>query len=400
MIAFAAQQSGGCVKGLSANPGLLRVENAAMTYLIYIGKMFQPTNLAVFYPYPHSIPVWQACLAAATLGGISVGALRVLRTYPYFATGWFWYIGTLIPVIGLIQIGDQARADRYTYIPMVGLSIVLAWGAADLLKRWPRAVAVLAIAACLSAAALASAQVQYWKNPLTLFQHALDVTNDNFVANNSLGTYLVSIGQVPEGLSHLEEAVRITPGAVRAQTNLGFALSKMPGRLPEALTHLQDAVRIDRNFPEAQNDLGVALLNTPDRQSEALSHLAEALRLKPDYADAHSNLASALLRMPGRLPEAVSHYEAALRIEPNSPEVHYDLGVALSYMPDRLPDAIEHFQAALRISPDADTHYALATALLKLPGRGPDAVSHLEAALRMNPNYEPARQLLAQLRGR
>src|ERR1035438_10466085 len=153
--------------------------------------MFWPSHLAVFYPYPHDIPIWQAGSAAAATLCLSLIALRTLRTYPYFAFGWFWYLGTLIPVIGLIQVGEQARADRYMYIPMVGLLIALAWGAADVLRRWPRAkvaIAALAATACAAAATFTSLQLPYWRNTPALFEHALDVTGDNYLAHTSLGT--------------------------------------------------------------------------------------------------------------------------------------------------------------------------------------------------------------------
>jgi protein O-mannosyl-transferase len=397
MVTYRAQQSGGCVKELGTYPIFLRMENAAISYLAYIGKMFRPANLAVFYPYPHSIPWWQACAAVALVIAISLLALRGLRKFPYIATGWFWYVGTLVPVIGLIQVGDQARADRYMYIPMTGLTIALAWGAAAVLKKWPRALASLAVTACVAAAAVTSVQAQYWKDSQALFQHALDVTDENYVAHNSLGTYLLSIGQVTQATSHLTAAVRINPGSFRAQTNLGLALMNTPGELPEATNHLQTAVRINPYFPEAQNNLGMALLDAPGRLPEAITHFQAALRLRPNYAEAHSNLASALLRIPGRRPEAISHYQAALRASPDSAEVHFNLGVVLSDMPETLPEAISHLEAAIRINPDADAHYALALALLKMPGRTYDAATHLQAALRLNPNFEQARQMLQQL---
>jgi protein O-mannosyl-transferase len=366
LITYSAQSSGGAVRAFTSFPTSLRIENVAITYLTYIYKMFLPGDLAVFYPYPHDIPIWQAGGAAVASLCLSLIALRTLRTYPYFAFGWFWYLGTLIPVIGFIQIGDQARADRYMYIPMAGLLIAIAWGAADVLKRWPRAkvaIAALAVTACASAAAVTSFQLRYWRNTPALFEHALDVTSDNYLAHTSLGTYLLDV----------------------------------PGQLPQATSHLETAVQISSNFAEAHNNLGMALLRSPGRFTEAVSQLDAALRLRPNYADAHNNMASALLRMPGRLPEAVSHYEAALRLAPDSAEIHYNLGVALSYMPGRVTEAVNHFETSLRISPDSDTHYNLAMALLKLPGRAPEAVTHLEAALRINPGYEPARQLLNQL---
>jgi tetratricopeptide (TPR) repeat protein len=280
------------------------------------------------------------------------------------ATGWFWYLGTLVPVIGLIQIGEQARADRYMYIPMTGLLIVVAWGAMDILKRWPRAALILGAAACASAAVVTSVQAQYWRNTPVLFQHALDATGENYLAHDHLGNYFLHLpGQLAQSISHFKEAVRIHPVLWEAHSNLGLALLQTPGGLPEAMSHLETAIR-----------------------------------LNPNYLDAHNNLASAFMQIPGRLPEAISQYEISQRIAPNSAEVQYNLGVALSLGPSRLAEAADHFEAAIRLSPDADTHTKLAQVLLRIPGRGPEALNHLQMALRIDPGYEPARQLLGRLR--
>ena len=210
--------------------------------------------------------------------GISVAVLRSLRAYPYLAVGWFWYLGALLPVIGLVQVGAQARADRYMYVPMVGLTIMLAWGAADVLRRWPRAKPVLAAlgaAACSCCVGLTYLQIHYWDNSESLFQHALNVTDRNYIAEHNLGTYLTDI----------------------------------PGRLPEAITHLEAALRIRPDSGTAHTDLGNALSKVPDRWPQAISEYRAALRILPDSPIPHYDLANTLSRVPGRLPEAISEYK-------------------------------------------------------------------------------------------
>jgi tetratricopeptide (TPR) repeat protein len=285
-VTYLVQRSGGAVKAIAAYPVWSRVENAAVSYMFYIGKTVWPNSLAVFYPYQRDLPLWQAALAGAAILGISALVLSRIRSWPYLAVGWLWYLGTLVPVIGLVQVGDQARADRYMYLPMVGLAIMLAWGVADALRRVPRlktAVAVLASAALVWWAVLTGEQIQYWKNSQVLYQHALDVTQQNSRAHYFLGSDLIRIpGRLPEGIDHLEAALRITPDYASAHTNLAGALLRIPGGLPRAVAHYE-----------------------------------AALRIWPDSADAHYNLGVTLASVPGRLPEAISHLETALRINPN-----------------------------------------------------------------------------------
>lgn len=425
VITYLVQQRGGAVKTLGAFPFVMRFENALVSYAVYILQMFWPVRLAVFYPYPRHLAAWQAALAGLALAGASVLALRFGRGRPYLATGWFWYLGTLLPVIGLVQVGTQAHADRYTYIPMVGLSILVAWGADDLARRWrvkPLAVGLMS-AACLVCAALAWFQAGHWRNSETLFRHALEVTAENAVAHDNLANYLINVpGRLPEAVGHLEEALRIDPESAPAHTGLGTALARMPGRLSESLPHFQKALllapewpiphnelgsallkagrlpeaiaqfvtasRLDPDYADAHYNLGVALAQVPGRSEEAIPELLAALRIKPDSAEAQLNLGNVLAGLPGRLPEALERYQAALRIRPDYAEAHYNLGRVLSQIPGRLPDAMAEYQAALRIRPDyVEAHNNLGNVLSQIPGRVPDAIAEYEAALRIQPDY-------------
>jgi tetratricopeptide (TPR) repeat protein len=399
IVTYVVQRHSGAVEALAALPVGRRVENAVVSYVVYIAKTLWPTRLAVFYPYPIDIPLWQAALAAVALAGISILVLRSFRAYPYLAVGWLWYLGTLAPVIGLVQIGAQARADRYMYVPMVGLSIMLAWGAAAWLRRVPRgrtAVAVLAAAACLSCAALARTQVQYWRNSESLFRHALAVTGGNYMAHNNLGIALEEIpGRLPEAIAHYQSALRINPGCAEAHNNLGNARAQLPGRLPEAAAQYEAALRIRPAYLAAHLNLGTLLMRTPGRVPEAIAEYHTAVRLDPNNAEAHNNLGSAWAQLPGRLPEAIAEYRAALRADPDYAEAHKNLGNALAQFPGRLPEAIGEYEAALRAKPAyAEAHYNLAVTLGEA-GRTPEAIGEYEAALRVNPDYEEAHYNLA-----
>jgi tetratricopeptide (TPR) repeat protein len=407
IVTWLVQQRGGAVKALIAFPFSLRLENALVSYSVYLIQMFWPLRLAVFYPYPQHLPAWQASLAGLVLAVVSAMVVRLHRSRPYLATGWFWYLGTLIPVIGLVQVGTQAHADRYTYIPLVGLSIMLAWGLAEVARR-PRATpyaAAVGVLACLACAALAWFQIQHWRNSETLFRHALDVTTENAVAHTNLGIYLMNVSggsqeAVGHAFSHLEAALRIDPDSAPAHTELGRALARMPGRLPESFPQFQAALRLAPEWPVVHNELGNALLKA-GRLPEAIVQFATAARLDPDFAGAHYNLAVALSQVPGRMADAVPEYHEALRIQPDFAEAQLNLGNALTSLPGRLPEAIRSYQAALRIRPNyAEAHYNLGRVLSSLPG----AIAEYEAALRIRPDCAEAHNnlgnLLSQIPGR
>jgi protein O-mannosyl-transferase len=360
----------------------------------------------VFYPYPRELPVWQIALSALLLAGVSILVLRERRSRPYLAVGWLWYLGTLVPVIGLIQVGAQARADRYTYLPMVGLSIMLAWGLRELLPG--KAAIAGALAAGLACAVVCEAQIQYWRNSETLFRHALDVTSGNYLAHHNLGVALAEEGRVPEAIEQYQAALRIEPDAANVQTDYGNALAKS-GRAPEAIAHYEAALRVLPDSPITHNDLANALAAIPGRMPQAIAEYQTALRLKPDYEEARNNLAQVEssgaemqynmgvdLARSGKPEAAVAHFEEALRIKPDYVDAHNNLGVVLAGE-GRTQAAIPHFEAALRIDPNSvDAHVNLGIALSGIPGRMPEAIRHFEAALRIKPDPE-IRQMLERL---
>ncbi|MGA3017377.1 MAG: tetratricopeptide repeat protein [Bryobacteraceae bacterium] len=403
---YLVQQASGAVRSSEAFPLALRVENALVSYIIYIAKMFWPVRLAVFYPYPSAVPAWQAAAAALAIAAISILVLRSVRNRPYLAVGWLWYLGTLVPVIGLIQVGAQARADRYTYLPMVGLSIMLVWGLPEVLKS---KVAIFgAIVACLACAVLCEAQIQYWRNSETLFRHALDVTSSNYLAHHNLGVAFADEGRFPEAIKQYQAALQIEPNAANVQTDYGNALAKS-GRIPEAIEHYEAALRVLPDSPITHNDLANALAATPGSEPEAIAEYQTALRLKADYEEARKNLAQVQSNAAemqysmgvdlakSRKPEAaIPHFEEALRLKPDYVDAHNNLGVVLAGA-GRVQEAISHFEAALRIDPNsADAHVNLGIALSEIPGRMQEATRHFEAALRIKPDPE-IRQMLDRL---
>ncbi len=408
LVTYLVQKRGGATTMLHIPFGL-RLENALVSYVVYVAKMFWPSRLAVLYPYPASIPVWKVVGAGVGIIIISSLILRTSRTRPYLAVGWFWFLGTLAPVIGLVQVGLQARADRYTYIPMVGLSIVLAWGMADLTPRWPQArpaLLSLVAAGCSVMIAVTWVQVQYWKNNESLYRHAIEVTDANYLMHYNLGVALAkSPGRAAEAIPEFKTALRINPDYVEAHVDLGAVLADMPGGLPEAIAEYELALRIKPDSAEAHHNLGNALAKIPGRGADAIQQYETALRINPADTDARTNLAVAMTQRPGHLTEAISEYQAALQINPDSAEAHSNLGAALVLIPGRLPEAIHEYEEAVRIHPAfAEAHYNLGTALAKIPGRLTDAIAQYQIAIRIRPDYAEAHAnlgvALAQTPGR
>jgi tetratricopeptide (TPR) repeat protein len=407
-ITYLVQEHAGAVKAL---PLGTRLANATLSCALYIVKTFWPTRLAVFYPYPRDFAILPILAAGVLLAVVTAGVIVFRRRFPYLLAGWGWFLVTLLPVIGLVQVGGQARADRYMYIPMVGLLIMLVWGAAEILERWQAEVVAvpLAAAACLACAALTWVQVGYWRNSETLFRHALEVTEDNSVANHNLGSYLmVSPGCLSEAFPYLEAAVRIDPDSAPAHTDLGSALART-GHLPEAIAQFEEAILLAPDAPIPHNNLGSALTEA-GRVPEAIAEFQTALRLDPGYDEARRNLAAAqagpethrsrgiALLKAGDSSGAIAEFESALRIDPNDADAENNLGVALSSFPERQREAIAHFEAAVRLRPDfADAQLNLGVALSGIPGRLPDALRHLEEADRLRPDPELEREI-ARLR--
>ncbi|OHE89167.1 MAG: hypothetical protein A3G75_16095, partial [Verrucomicrobia bacterium RIFCSPLOWO2_12_FULL_64_8] len=285
MVTFVVQERVGAIGELGARPWDLRLQNAMVSYVAYIGKMLWPAGLAAFYPYPRSLPAWQVVGSILGLIGVSVAVIRAARRCPYLPVGWLWYLGTLIPVIGLIQAGDQALADRFSYVPLVGLFIMVAWGIPELLARWRyRSIALPATAGLtLLACAISSwNQVQYWKSSMTLWTRTLNVTTGNYRAHHNLGLALAISGKGDEASAYFSEALRLKPDFAEAHNNLGSALANQ-GKFDQAIAHFSEALRFKPDSAEAHYRLGLALARL-GKGDQAIPHFSDAIRLKPDYA--------------------------------------------------------------------------------------------------------------------
>ena len=395
VVTYVAQKHEGAVGDIGAVSLGARLQNALVSYLIYLVQSFWPTRLAVFYPYPETVPIWQLLVAISVIVSITVVVCKWGFRSPYLITGWCWYLGTLVPVIGFVQVGAQAHADRYMYLPMVGILIMLAWSIEDVVLRWPRmrlfaATAAVIVCACL--AITSAIQLSYWRNSESLFEHALLVTKDNYMAQANLGSYLVETHQrLPEAVDHLKAAVQIRPEFVEAHTSLGAALSEI-GAVPEAVSQLRTAIGLRPDFAPAHNDLGNALTKTIGRSDEAVAEFQKALQLKPEYAEAHNNLGTALSKLPGKLPQAIQEYRAALSRQPDYAEAHNNLCFALLQTHGALEEAATECQAAIRLKPDyAEAHNNLGLVFLQLPGRREDAIAAFKKASQIRPSFVEAR---------
>ena len=411
-----------------------RFANAVVAYVKYIGQMIYPAHLAVLYPYPEGgPPVWQVIAALLFLIIVSVIFVLQRKTYPFLLTGWLWFIGMMVPMIGIVQVGSQPMADRYTYLPQIGLYIVVTWGTIALVQDWRYKREAVAITGSIAIGALiirSYLQGSYWQNSEMLWSHTIDVTGTNYVAENNLGGTLEEKGQFNEAIAHYREAVKIKPDVAPAQTNLGNALLR-DGQVDEAIVHLQKALEIDPTYAEAYNYMGSVLMKK-GQAGEAIRYYQKAVDLDTSYADAHNNLGVAFLRS-GQLDEAITHYRQAVRSKPESAEMQVNLGNALARK-GSWDDAITCYQAALRTERDTiktarvrnnlgaalekigkpdealeqfseavqingdypEAHYNLGRMLAQL-GRRDEAVMHLREALRLKPGYEAAREQLRDL---
>jgi Tfp pilus assembly protein PilF len=363
-VTVVAQQGGGAVVDASRLPWSERAANALVSYAAYVGQMWWPTRLVALYPYS-SLNTWSVLGAALGLAGVTVLAIRGARRCPYLLVGWLWYVLTLLPVIGLVQVGVQARADRFTYVPLIGLFVVVAWGVPDLVARWrlPRlllpAVASLIVVLC---ALTARQQVRTWRNAMALWQHAVDVMPENYYAHTRLGTLHLADGRTNEAVEQFAEALRIAPQYAEAHYGFGVALDQQ-GHLEAAIVQYTDALLAQPGLTEARNNLGVDLA-TVGRVDDAFAQFTEALRIDPRVAETHDNL-GVLLAAEHREEEATAQFLEAVRLQPEAEAARFHLGQALARA-GRVDEARAQFQDVLRINPH---HEGAAHALADLDGR-------------------------------
>jgi tetratricopeptide (TPR) repeat protein len=385
--------SKGGVTSVGALPLTQRFTNATISYAAYIRDMFWPANLAPFYPY-EAYATWAVALSMAVLLAVTVFTVLNGRSRPYLLTGWLWYVVMLAPVSGIIQAGSQSRADRFTYVPIIGLFIMISWGVPQLLAHWRyrdmalSAAAGLLICAC---AVLARHQVQYWENAFTLWQHALEATTGNYVAHTVLGYALADEGRVDEAMGHYREALAVQPNFAEAHNSLAIALARQ-GRFDEAIPEFKAAVDLAPAAPLTHYDLGFALAAN-GRLGEAIAQYSEAIRQDPGYIEALTKRGDAY-QLENRLDQAIADYNEALRIQPNFPDALDNLGLALATQ-GKYDEAVARYNQALRARPDfAEAHNNLGSALTN-QGKYSDAIAEFNEALRLQPNNQLARENLA-----
>jgi tetratricopeptide (TPR) repeat protein len=386
-VTFTVQRSQGSMQPADVVPIQLRVANALVSYVWYIGKTIWPSSLSVLYPHPNLAggtpwAAWQVAGAAVLLLVISVLMIRVTRRR-YAIVGWLWYLGTLVPVIGLVQVGYQAAADRYTYVPLIGLFIIAAWGGADLVASWQRRHPLVRPAMALAAAVVVAAamactwsQARYWRDAVTLYEHALEVAPRHPLMHNNLGFVLRSQGKLDRAIRHYRQALEVDPNFALAHNNLGNALHSQ-GKLDEAIRHYRRALQADPDLALAHNNMGYAL-QSRGKLDEAIRHYRRALQADPDLALAHNNLGFAL-RSQGMLDEAIRHYRRALQADPDFALAHNNLGFVLQSQ-GMLDEAIRHYRHALRVEPNFTLAHNNLGYALRSQGMLDEAVKHFREA--------------------
>jgi len=324
-ITFFAQHHGNAVGGLDEYPLRMRAANALLSYVSYLQKTIFPHDLGILYPYPATIHAGQIAGAGIVLAGTTYAAARYRERLPWLLVGWLWYLGTLVPVIGIVQVGVQAYADRYTYLPLVGIFIIASWGIAELFRAWPRSRMVLSVSAAAVFSLLIIAtktQTACWSNSITLFEHTLKVTDGNSIIHNNLGFEFALQGQSKKALEQYREALRINPTFEQAIVNYGSALFAS-GQIDESFAHYQNALKSNPHRAPIHYSFGALLLRA-GRNEAAAGHFQEALRIDPEFAGAWNGLGAVMLRQ-GKLAEATMLFKKALQANPDCADARVNL---------------------------------------------------------------------------
>ena len=396
LLTFQAEHTMGAVKSTDVYPLSVRIANAVVAYAVYLRETFFPFKLAVFYPHPGMRPFWQVAVAFFVLASITIWALLSRKRHPYLIVGWFWYLIALLPVSGLVQIGEHAMADRYTYIPLVGVFIAATWLVSDVFSVRRKAKAVLPVAAGIALIAcvvLTTAQIRRWKDDVTLFRYAISVTKNNHLAHSKLGAALAKLGKNDEAVTHYEEAIRLRPDYAAARNNFGLLLTRM-GKPSEAVAQYREILKRNPNFAEAHNNLGLILAGR-GQVSEARKHYEKAVEIDPEFHEAYNNL-GILLAKTGRLGEAIAQFEKAIALRPDFENAHNNIGIAYLNKGDAT-QALEHFQAARRSNPESPYAYNnIGNALFK-QGKLENAARQFMKALEQKADFAPARYNLVRV---
>ena len=363
-----------------------RVGNALLATIVYLRQLVWPSGLSVFYPHPrHTLSIVQVSVAALFLAVISAAAVMYRRKYPFFFTGWFCFLGMLVPVSGIIQVGEQSHADRYTYLPQIGLYILGTWFLADTLCWWRHRRIILSAAMASTVVILmcsAWKQTKYWHDGRTLWTHALAVNPQNDTAYISLCDLDLRENRLDDAIFHARRAVEIRPDSVDAHSRLGVALS-LSGQNEEAGIHFQKILEAHQVRPRVHYNLATLLLNN-GHIDEAIAEFQRELQIQPEFVEAHNNLGIAL-EQKGQFDDALAHFQKAIELDPHRPNVHHNIAMILMRQ-GRLDQAIAYLQQELQISPgSAEAHNDFGIALSQ-QGRIDEAVKQWEEALALRPD--------------
>ncbi len=385
VIAYFAQDIGNAMQSLTRYPMKVRLLNAILAYGAYIKKMFLPYNLALFYPYPKSFSSIEILSVAIILLIISFIFLNKSRNYPYLIVGWLWYVGTLVPVIGLVQVGTQSMADRYTYIPLIGLFIILSWGGPDLLKRFQihrSILPIIGVIILILSTILTRQQVRYWKDSITIFEHAIRVTKNNDLAYGNLGLVYFQKKDIKKAISYLSTAISIDPGNLEARVNLALALVET-NRIEEAASHIAKALRQNPKSTLTFHALGV-YYTKKGLFDKAIDAYNKALDIDPENAAVINDIGY-ILEQRGYVDKAMVMYKKAVKIQPFSPFIRVNLGlVYLKYK--EFDKAIDEFKVAISFNPESvDAHNNLGSAFF-YKGLYDRAIDEYKRVLELNPN--------------
>jgi FOG: TPR repeat len=327
IVTYVAAQKGGAVSSIEAIPLGVRIGNAFVSYIAYIGKMIWPSNLAVFYPYPKFLVPWQVLGSVFLLIAITLVVIWRAKKFPYLATGWLWYAGTLVPVIGILQAGPQAMADRYTYIPLIGLFIMVAWGVPELLKKWNHRKEILLASSALSIlcfSIITWTQVGYWQNNITLFDHTLKVTYNNWLAYYNRGVAYNGLGNYRQTIEDLNRAIKIKPGFADAYSNRGVAYAGF-GNYRQAIEDFNGAIKIKPGYADAYYNRGHAYADLGNYK-QAIEDYNRAIEIKPGYAEAYNNRGAAY-NVLSNYRQAIEDYGRAIEIKPGWADAYINRGV-------------------------------------------------------------------------
>jgi tetratricopeptide (TPR) repeat protein len=428
VITFIVQQRGGAVAAIGGVPLDERFTNAVISYLVYIGKMIWPAGLAVLYPHPgHTIPISRAVIYGSILVLITIFFVCYCRRYKYLIVGWLWYLGTLVPVIGIVQVGAQARADRYTYVPLTGLFIIIAFGVTELLKAKRFGKIILGVLAVISLSActvVTSHQLKYWKDSASLFEHTLKVIEGGYVMQNNYANILSELGRHDEAVAYLTQALKFLPNSPEIHNNYGNALREM-GKLDEAITQYKIAISLDPNFALSRYNLGLALaakgdyegaieqyrlysgtdVNVVDirrdmavqlakngRADDAVSQFQKSLVVQPGSTEVLSNFGYALAQS-GKPQEAIEYYNKVLSKDPNDVITHGRLALALAAV-GRIEEATEQCRIVIAARPDDVEMQTNLGILLQNQGKLDEAIECYKKALQIDPKFQKAREKL------